>query len=116
MEDFGEIFTLVVTLAVAVLGFVLKARDTKAKKAMRENAAGNPVEHKPEEERRTVSAGTAAARPASPNHFEEGQRMFESSTFSESGVEEQPKKKEKFTIDKKKLIIYSEIMKPKYDE
>ena len=111
MEDIGEIFTVVVTLAVTVLGFILKAKDSKSKRLIRK--VGD--EQEPVREDATPSTGRSHPVTKPAEEFEEGQRMFETLETESPALEKKPKKK-KIKIDKKNLILYSEIMKPKFDE
>lgn len=66
----------------------------------------------PEQE---VEAEAQKSAPAAPAPQTEGQRTITSATRKpKKAVEEKEAEKEK--IDGKKLILYSEIMKPKFDE
>lgn len=111
MDDIGEIFTVVVTLAVTVLGVAMKAREAKTKKLFKESQDGQ------ESAREEVFplSGKSPSAPKTSDTFVEGQRMIEDSVTEIPDAGKKPAKK-KLDIDKKKLVIYSELLKPKFDE
>lgn len=111
MDDIGEIFTVVVTLAVAVLGGAMKAKEAKTKKLVRESKAGQEPVLKDE----LPFSGRSVSTPKPVDSFEEGQRMLEKTGTEIQAAGQKPKRK-KLDIDKKKLVIYSELLKPKFDE
>lgn len=111
MKDAGEIFTLVATLAVTVLGIVLKAQEAKKKKLVRESQDGQ----EPAREEAFPLSGKSPSITKPAGTFEEGQRMIEDPVTEIPDTGQKPARK-KLDIDKKKLIIYSELLKPKFDE
>ena len=111
MKDAGEIFTLVATLAVTVLGIVLKAQEAKKKKLVGELKDGQESVRK---EALPLSEKSLPT-PKTSDTFVEGQRMIEDPVTKIPDAVKKPARK-KLDIDKKKLIIYSELLKPKFDE
>lgn len=101
MEDFGSILIVILSLATAVFTAIAqkKKADVKFKR---------------------IDDAPDAAASAKEKAAAEGQRMIRHKDDSRV-VEEGKKGQEtaparRIDIDKKKLIIYSEIMKPKFDQ
>lgn len=111
MKDAGEIFTLVATLAVTVLGIVLKAQEAKRKKLVGESKDGQ----EPAREEVFPLSEKSPSTSKTSDTFVEGQRMIEDPVTKIPDAVKKPARK-KPDIDKKKLIIYSELLKPKFDE
>lgn len=119
-----EIFAL---FFIAVMFGLPVYASVQAKKA-KERSRGNSDSVKPltaeeleflrslrDEPEQEAAAPAQKSAPAAPAPQAEGQRTITSATRKpKKAVEEKEVEKEK--IDPKKLILYSEIMKPKFDE
>ena len=67
-----------------------------------------------EEEAPAAEAAPREEQPRTPEVAEEGERAVRRAPKSEAPETENPEPK--LRIDKKNLILYSEILKPKYDD
>ena len=117
-----EFFAL---LFIAVMFGLPVFASVQAKKAKeRQMGSSRPAQPLTEEELEFLrslrdepeqEAEAQKSAPAAPAPQTEGQRTITSATMKpKKAVEEKEVEKEK--IDGKKLILYSEIMKPKFDE
>ena len=63
-----------------------------------------------------VASAPVVKTPVVNTPFEEAQRQFQAAKPKKKPILVEEEKKQKETIDPKKLVIYSEIMSPKYKE
>ena len=128
MEDIGSILVVIAMFAVPVLGAVIvkKLRRNEADKMPQVDwerifdedgnivADGDKVKDDGKEAGRSGVKAEYAAAKKQPM-FNEGERAVTEIVKPPVILEEEPQR-DKLKIDKRNLIIYSELLKPKFDE
>lgn len=103
--DWFDIIIVVLFMSFPLMGVLVdKVLHNASKNGEAPVTTPPPVQHKEEPVKRRFSRSFDTP--------EEGQHAFKQNTESTL----YPERKKAEPIDKKKLIIYSEIMKPKFDE
>lgn len=110
-----SIFTLVMTVLAIVLGII--NNNQKAKK--REQQARRKIYDEPDREEpyRKPEFQLSVAPEAGPTAYSEGERaLTDDSHDFPVHAEEHPQKSRKYGFNAKEAVLFSEILRPKFDE